>query len=161
MAGGTEKALERARPVLAAVSEKTIHCGPMGAATQVKLAGNGLIALMLQGLSEGMLLAQKTGVDPAKLIEVVQASGYRSPYYDFKGAQILRRDFDTHFSIDLMFKDLSLFLESAAENRVPTPTVASVAQTYQLARAHGAGEKDIAAVVTALEDLSGITIGRK
>ena len=160
MAGGTEAALERARSVLAAVSEKTIHCGPMGAAAQVKLAGNALIALMLQGLSEGMLLAQKSGVDPRKLLEVIRASGYRSPYFDFKGGQILERDFEPHFTIDLMFKDLSLFLESAAAQRVPTPTVGAVREAYQLARAHGVGAQDISAVVTALEALCGTTIGR-
>lgn len=159
MAGGTSEALERATPVLQAVSEKVIHCGPVGAGTQVKLAGNALIALMLQGLSEGMLLAQKAGVSPAKLLEVVQASGYRSPYYDFKGGALLRRDFDTHFAIDLMFKDLSLFLDSAGKHAVPTPTVAAVREAYQLARAHGQGGKDITAVITALEHLAGVQIG--
>jgi 3-hydroxyisobutyrate dehydrogenase-like beta-hydroxyacid dehydrogenase len=159
MAGGTDAAFERAKPVFAAVGEKAILCGPIGAGSQVKLAGNALIALMLQGLSEGLLLTRKAGVDPAKLLEVVQASGFRSPYYDFKGGAVMRRDFETHFSIDLMFKDLRLFLESAAEHRVPTPTAAAVSEVYQLARAQGKGELDIAAVITALEDLCGQRIG--
>jgi 3-hydroxyisobutyrate dehydrogenase-like beta-hydroxyacid dehydrogenase len=158
MAGGKQAALDVAAPVLAAVSEKTVHCGAVGAASQVKLAGNALIALMLQGLSEGMLVAQKAGVDPAVLLEVVQASGFRSPYYDFKGGALLRRDFDTHFSIDLMFKDLGLFLDSAARHKVPTPTAAAVRETYQLARAHGAGDQDIVATITALEALCGVQI---
>lgn len=158
MAGASAPALERARPVFEAVGERAIHCGPVGAGTQVKLAGNGLIALMLQGLCEGMLLAKAAGVDPRKVLEVVQASGFRSPYYDFKGQAILRRDFETHFSIDLMFKDLNLFLESAALHRIPTPTVAAVREAYQLARAKGKGAQDIAAVVCALEELSGTTI---
>lgn len=159
MAGGDADVLERARPVLMAVGEKVIHCGPVGAAATVKLAGNALIALMLQGLSEGMLLAAKSGVDPATLLEVVQASGYRSPYFDFKGKALLARDFETHFSIDLMFKDLNLFLESAGKLKVPTPVVGAVREVYQLARAHGQGGRDITAVVTALEALSGIQLG--
>lgn len=159
MAGGTDAALSRARPLLDAVGEKTIHCGPVGHATQVKLGGNAIIALMLQGLSEAMLVAQKTGVDPRTVLEVVQASGYRSPYYDFKGRALLARDFDTHFSIDLMFKDLSLFLESAAQHRVPTPCAAAVRETYNLARASGRGELDITATVGALEDACGTQIG--
>jgi 3-hydroxyisobutyrate dehydrogenase len=155
MVGATAAGFERAQPIFRAVGEKAIHCGPVGAGSQVKLAGNALISMMLEGLCEGMLLTQRAGVDPRKFLEVVQASGFRSPYYDFKGPSILRREFDTHFSIDLMFKDLSLFLESAAKHRIPTPAVGAVKEVYQLARAQGKGSQDIGAVVTALEDLSG------
>jgi 3-hydroxyisobutyrate dehydrogenase-like beta-hydroxyacid dehydrogenase len=155
MVGAAPSAFDRAQPIFRAVGEKAIHCGPVGSGNQVKLAGNALIAMMLEGLCEGMLLTQRCGVNPRKLLEVIQASGFRSPYYDFKGPSILRREFETHFSIDLMFKDLSLFLESAAQNRIPTPSVAAVREIYQLARAQGKGGMDIGAVVTALEDLSG------
>ena len=161
MAGATPEALKRAEPVFRAVGEKWIHCGPVGAASQVKLAGNALIASMLQALSEGMLLATKAGVDPAKVLEVVQASGYRSPYFDFKGGALLRRDFETHFSIDLMHKDLGLFLDSAAEQRVPTPAAATIRQCYEVARAAGKGEQDIVAVITAFEQLVGVEIRPK
>jgi 3-hydroxyisobutyrate dehydrogenase-like beta-hydroxyacid dehydrogenase len=159
MAGALPQAFARAEPLFQAVGEKWIHCGPVGAGTQVKLAGNALIALMLQGLSEGMLLARKAGVDPRKVLEVVQASGFRSPYYDFKGKAVLERDFETHFSIDLMFKDLGLFLDSAAKHRVPTPATAAVREAYQLARAVGLGGKDIAAVIAPFEELTGTVIG--
>jgi 3-hydroxyisobutyrate dehydrogenase-like beta-hydroxyacid dehydrogenase len=158
MAGGTEASMARAKPLFAALAEKVVHVGKVGDGSQVKLAGNALIAMMLQGLSEAMLLTHKAGVDVRKLLEVVQASGYRSPYFDFKGKAILARDFETHFSIDLMFKDLRLFLDSAAKERVPTPGVAAVKEVYQLARASGRGEQDITAVVTALEALCGVTL---
>lgn len=160
MAGGSKAALERAQPVFSAVGEKVIACGPLGAGTQVKLAGNGLIAAMLQSFSEGLLLTSKAGVDPRAFLEVVQASGFRSPYFDFKGKALLERDFSTHFSIDLMHKDLSLLLENAAQHRVPTPTAAAVRETYALARAAGKGEQDIGAVITVLEDLVGHQLGK-
>jgi 3-hydroxyisobutyrate dehydrogenase len=155
MAGASETALARARPLLLAVGEKIVHCGPVGAGTQVKLAGNALIAAMLQALSEGLLLTSKSGVDPRAFLEVVQASGFRSPYFDFKGQALLNRDFSTHFSIDLMHKDLGLFLDSAAQHRVPTPVAATMRETYNLARAAGKGELDITAVVSAFETLCG------
>jgi 3-hydroxyisobutyrate dehydrogenase len=155
MVGAKDAAFARASAIFEKVGTKVIHCGPVGAGTQVKLAGNALIALMLEGLSEGMLLTQKAGVDPRKFLEVVQASGFKSPYYDFKGPAMLARDFSTAFSIDLMFKDLSLFLDSAAKHKVPTPAAAAVKETYQLARAQGKGGMDISAVVTSLEDLCG------
>jgi 3-hydroxyisobutyrate dehydrogenase-like beta-hydroxyacid dehydrogenase len=100
-------------------------------------------------------------VDPAKLLEVVQASGYRSPYFDFKGQALLRRDFETHFAIDLMHKDLELFLASAGALRVPTPITAAARECYQLARAAGKGEEDIGAVITTFEQLVGVEIRPK
>jgi 3-hydroxyisobutyrate dehydrogenase len=161
MAGGTEASLARAEPIFRAVGEKWVHCGPVGAGSQVKLAGNALIAAMLQVLGEGMLLATRAGVDPAKLLEVVQASGFRSPYFDFKGQALLRRDFETHFAIDLMHKDLELFLSSASSLRVPTPVTAAVRECYQLARATGKGEQDIGAVITTFEQLVGVEVRPK
>lgn len=161
MCGASEAALARAQPIFQAVGEKVIHCGPVGAGTQVKLGGNLIIAAMLQAFCEGLLLTSKAGVDPWKLQEVVQASGFRSPYFDFKGNALKARDFSTHFSIDLMHKDLSLFLESAVQEKVPTPTAASLRETYNLARAAKKGAMDIGAVVTAFEELAGHTIGGK
>ncbi len=156
MTGCTPQTFARCKPIFEAVGEKAIHCGPVGSATQVKLAGNLLIAAMLQGLSEGMLLTAKAGVDVRKLLEVIAASGFRSPYFDFKGKAILERDFSTHFSIDLMHKDLGLFLDSAAKEKVPTPIAASLRETYNVARAAGKGDLDIGAVITAFEALAGI-----
>jgi 3-hydroxyisobutyrate dehydrogenase-like beta-hydroxyacid dehydrogenase len=158
MTGCSAATLERAMPVFMGVGEKVIHCGDVGAGTQVKLAGNALIAAMLQSFSEGLLLTKKAGVDPRKLIEVVQASGFRSPYFDFKGRALLERDFTPHFSIDLMHKDLSLFLDNAADHRVPTPTAASLRETYNVARAAGHGGEDIAAVIKAYEALAGTKV---
>jgi 3-hydroxyisobutyrate dehydrogenase-like beta-hydroxyacid dehydrogenase len=158
MTGCSDATLARATPLFQALGEKVVHCGALGAGTQVKLAGNALIAAMLQAFSEGMLLTKKAGVDPRKFIEVVQASGFKSPYYDFKGQALLKRDFATHFSIDLMHKDLSLVLDNAAANKVPMPTASSLRATYDLARAAGKGAMDITAVITAFEALTGTVI---
>lgn len=158
MTGCSDATLARATPLFQALGEKVVHCGALGAGTQVKLAGNALIAAMLQAFSEGMLLTKKAGVDPRKFIEVVQASGFKSPYYDFKGQALLKRDFATHFSIDLMHKDLSLVLDNAAANKVPMPTASSLRATYDVARAAGKGAMDITAVITAFEALTGTVI---
>jgi 3-hydroxyisobutyrate dehydrogenase-like beta-hydroxyacid dehydrogenase len=158
MTGCTDATFARCKPIFEAVGEKAIHCGPVGAATAVKLSGNALIAAMLQAFSEGMLMCAKAGVDPRKLVEVVQASGFRSPYFEFKGKALLERDFSTHFTIDLMHKDLGLFLEAAAQNQVPTPTAASLRETYNFARSSGKGAMDIGAVITAYEDVVGVKI---
>ena len=153
MTGCSEAMLERARPVFMGVGEKVIHCGPVGAGTQVKLGGNLVIAAMLEALAEGMLNISKAGVDPRKLLEVIEASAFRSPYYQAKGNAMLARDFTQHFSIDLMHKDLELFLGEAVRHRTPAPVAAALRETFNAARAAGKGDLDICGVVTTLETL--------
>ena len=79
------------------------------------------------------------------------ASGFSSPYYPFKGSQIAKRDFDQHFSIDLLVKDQTLMLKEAESLGVPMPGLAAIREVCQAARAQGHGQEDIAAVVKAIE----------
>lgn len=153
MTGCSDATLERARPVFMGVGEKVIHCGPVGAGTQVKLGGNVVIAAMLEALTEGMLNISKAGVDPKKLLEVIEASAFRSPYFQAKGNAMLARNFEQTFSIDLMHKDLGLFLAESVRHRTPAPLASVLRETYNLARSAGKGDLDICGVVTALEDV--------
>ena len=70
---------------------------------------------------------------------------------------IARRDFDEHFSIDLMHKDQTLMLDEASRLAVPMPGLAAIREVFQAARAHGWGQEDIVAVVKAVEAAAGIT----
>jgi len=146
MASGDRAVYERSRELLSVVAARTIYCGGAGAGSQVKLIGNALIAHMLVGLAQGLAVAREAGVDGNLVLEVVQASGFSSPYWSFKGRQILERDFETHFSLDLLHKDLALLLDEAGPLRVPLPGVAAMLETVQAARARGFGAEDIAAV---------------
>lgn len=151
MTSGDPALFEAARPLLDVVSQKQIYCGDTGSASLVKLLGNNVIAHMLVGIAQGIVTAREGGVDPAKLLEVVQASGFASPYYSFKGGQMLARDFDTHFSLDLLHKDLKLLVDTAAPLKVPLPGASAMLETVQAARARGLGGEDIAAVVKVFE----------
>jgi 3-hydroxyisobutyrate dehydrogenase len=151
MCGATPEALAKVKPVLEAVSARQIHIGPVGSASQVKLVGNLLIAHMLQGLSEGAALLSKAGVPLTKLLEVVQSSGYASPYWDFKGKALAAKDFSQHFSIDLMHKDLTLALGQGQALGVPMPSGANIREVYQLARALGLGQEDIVATAKVVD----------
>lgn len=156
MCGGDMETLEAARPILDAVANRVIHIGPVGSATRVKLMGNTFIGLMLEALCESMVLCRKAGIDPAKMLEVVQASGYASPYWDFKGKPMIARDFETHFSVDLMHKDLTLALEQANDLQVPVPGLTAVREQFQAARAAGYGGEDIGALLKVVEAAAGI-----
>jgi 3-hydroxyisobutyrate dehydrogenase-like beta-hydroxyacid dehydrogenase len=117
----------------------------------VKLIGNTVISFMLEGLCEGLAVARQAGVPAETVLEVIQASGYASPYYPFKARAIAQRDWEQHFSIDLMAKDQGLMLEEADHRRVPMPGLAAIREVYQAARAAGWGQEDIAATYKAVD----------
>ena len=73
--------------MMMAMGTKAIHCGAMGQGSTVKLVGNSVISFMLEALCEGVVLGRKAGIPLETIVEVIQASGYASPYYAFKGAR--------------------------------------------------------------------------
>ena len=151
MTGGRQETHEELMPVMMAMGSRAIHCGEIGDASVVKLIGNTVISFMLEGLCEGLAVAGRAGIAPQTVIDVIQASGYASPYYAFKGGAIARGEWDTHFSIDLMAKDQGLMLEEADKQRVPMPGLAAIREVFQAARAQGWGGEDIAAVYKAVD----------
>lgn len=156
MTGGEAELHAELEPLLLSMGTRAIHCGPTGQGALMKLIGNTMISFMLEGLCEGLVVAKKGGLSVEKVLEVVQASGYASPYFAFKGAAIQNRSFDTHFSIDLLHKDQSLMLAEAAKQRVSLPGLAALREVFQSARGQGLGAEDIAAVVKVLERAAGI-----
>ena len=157
MTGGRPEVLDELMPVLLAMGTKAIHCGEVGDASTVKLIGNSIISFMMEGLAEGAVVARKAGIPLEKLIEVVMASGYASPYFAFKGDAIRRRDFQQHFSIDLLVKDQTLMLGEAAAQGTALPGLAAIREVFQSARGQGLGQEDIAAVVKAVERAAGLS----
>lgn len=151
MCGGSPDTFDSMQPVLHAMGKKAILVGKVGDAAQVKLIGNLILGHMMQGLSEGAALVAKAGIPLSKLLEVIQASGYASPYWDFKGKALESRDFSQHFSIDLMHKDLSLALKTGDALGVPMPGTAAIREVYALAKAQGLGQKDIVATAAVVD----------
>ncbi len=155
MTGGDHAVHEELLPVMMAMGTGAIHCGAMGQGSTVKLIGNSVISFMLEALCEGVVLGRKAGLSIETILEVIQASGYASPYYAFKGGAIARRDFAEHFAIDLLVKDQGLLLEQAEVLKTPMPGLAAIREVFQAARAQGLGRQDICAVVKALERAAG------
>lgn len=156
MTGGRQATFDALQPVIQALGTKAIHCGDTGMASTMKLIGNAMISYMLEGFCESLTLGRKAGLSIETMVAVIQASGYASPYYDFKGVAIKNRDFDTHFSIDLLVKDQALALEEARNLGVPMPGLAAMREVFQAARGRGFGHEDIVAVVKVLEANAGL-----
>lgn len=156
MTGGPRALHDELLPVMMAIGSKAVYCGEMGQGSVVKLIGNALISFMLEGLCEGLVMARKAGVPQDTLLEVVMASGYQSPYFTFKGAAIAARNWEQHFSIDLLVKDQTLALEEAGARGVPMPGLAAIREVFQAARAQGFGQEDIAAVFKTVAAAAGL-----
>jgi 3-hydroxyisobutyrate dehydrogenase len=156
MTGGPAAVHRELEPVLLAMGSRAIHCGESGQGALMKLLGNTVISFMLEGLCEALVVGRKGGLDLARVLEVVAASGFASPYYAFKGQAIRERNFDPQFTIDLLVKDQGLMLAEAAEQRTPLPGLAAIREVFQAARAQGHGREDIAAVIRVLERAAGV-----
>jgi 3-hydroxyisobutyrate dehydrogenase-like beta-hydroxyacid dehydrogenase len=156
MTGGRAEVNEELQDVLMAMGTKAVYCGELGQGATMKLIGNSMISFMLEGLAEGLVVGRKAGLPAEKIIEVFMASGFASPYFQFKGGAMARREFEQHFSIDLLVKDQGLMLAEAAALQVPMPGLAAIREVCQAARAQGLGQEDIAAAVKAIERAAGL-----
>jgi 3-hydroxyisobutyrate dehydrogenase-like beta-hydroxyacid dehydrogenase len=156
MTGGSREIHDELLPLLQVIGNKAIYCGPMGAATFVKLLGNTYISFMLEALAETSVLAKKADIPLETVLEVVMASGFASPYYTFKGGALIKRDFDQHFSIDLLVKDQNLMLQEAKSLGASMPGLVAIRDVCQQARDQGHGQDDIIGVAKVLERAAGI-----
>jgi 3-hydroxyisobutyrate dehydrogenase len=156
MTGGSREIHDELLPLLQVIGTKAIYCGPMGAASFVKLLGNTYISFMLEALAETSVLAKKAHIPLETVLEVVMASGFASPYYTFKGGALIKRDFDQHFSIDLLVKDQNLMLQEAKSLGASMPGLVAIRDVCQQARDQGHGQDDIIGVAKVLERAAGI-----
>ncbi len=151
LVGGDAEALDRVRPVLQAVSAKIIHFGDTGAGAIMKLVNNLMGAVQTVALAEGLALAEKAGLDMAKVVPLIINGGPGSPIVKGKAARMVARDYgDTQFALRWMHKDAGYALRLADEFGVPMPTVAVAREVYRVAKNLGLDEADFSAVVEAI-----------
>ena len=160
MAGGEEADLDRADAVLKAMGTSIHRCGPIGAGQAMKALNNLVSAAgFLIGI-EALLIGQRFGLDPAKMVDVLNASTgmNNSTQKKFK-EYVLSRRFDAGFGLDLMVKDLSIALEVGRETTTPTPFAALCREMWASAAALLGPGADHTAVAKLSEQLSGTVLG--
>jgi len=156
--GGDEADIERLKPLFAAMGNKIFRMGETSKGQATKLAMNLQIALIFEGFAEALTLATKLGVDPAKLLSLIEATMVRSGVIDYKGPFVLARDFSPNFPLRLMHKDIRLTLEAAKEARVKLPALETVEEIYEMATEDGHKDLDYAATLTLLEKWAGVQV---
>jgi 3-hydroxyisobutyrate dehydrogenase-like beta-hydroxyacid dehydrogenase len=156
MVGGDADVFERARPILEAIGPKVFHLGPNGAAVTMKIATNLSLAVQMLAFSEGVLLAEKSGIPRETAVEVLLASVIASPMVAYRGPFVLEQPDEAWFDVNMMQKDMNLALELGRELDVPLPTTATTNELLTAARGMGLEEKDFAVVFDVLARMAGI-----
>jgi len=157
MVGGAAAILERVRPILRAIGPNIYHVGATGAGNTVKAINNMMASVNSLAMMEGLVLGVKAGLDLGTLYEVVKASSGNSNALAKAPRNIIPRDFEPGFKVELMNKDLETFNTIAKALHVPV-SFANIAQRYQQAAlAAGLGEKDTSVIYTLIERLAAVT----
>lgn len=151
LAGGPAETLERCRPVLSAMGKTIVHAGPTGAGSALKLATNLMLAHLAAGYAEGLLLVEKSGLDPKRYLEVLDASPFRTQWYQTKGIGMMKRDFNTHFALKHMHKDVRLMLDQGKATGTALPVTAAIQRLFEQSEGAGRAEQDYSAILAQLE----------
>lgn len=150
LVGGSRQALERARPVLDAMSQKIVHLGPITSGAKMKLLNNFLCGVQLASLAEGMAWLERSGLDRDQAIEFLKTAAPGSPLLGGM-ADRMTKDLETvNFSLALLAKDLRYAHAAAAETGVELTTATNAGQLLDRAIAAGYRDKDMANVVEVL-----------
>ena len=151
IAGGEAETLAKLGPLFSAMGKKVVHMGETGLGQSAKLAMNLQIAMIYEGFAEALTLAKRLGVQPEKLIELIQASMVRSGVIDYKAQFVLQHDWTPNFPMRLMEKDLNLVKEAARQQQLELPALESLRSVYEKARAAGKSDLDYAATIDVIE----------
>src|ERR687887_2172422 len=124
MVGGPEEAYERVRSLLLDVGPTVNRVGDNGQALLMKIAINLSLHVQMVAFCEGLLLAEKDGIDRETAVEVMLSSVIASPMLKYRGPFVLERPDEARFDVNMMQKDMLLALEAARQLDVPMPTTA-------------------------------------
>jgi 3-hydroxyisobutyrate dehydrogenase-like beta-hydroxyacid dehydrogenase len=156
MVGGEPSAFERARPLLDDVGPRVTHVGPNGLALSMKIAINLSLAVQMLAFSEGLLLAEKSGIARDVAVDVMTHSVIGSPMVQYRGAMVLDMPEEAWFDVNMMQKDMLLALEMGRQLDVPLPTTAVTNEMLTAARGMGLAKKDFAILFEVLARMSGV-----
>jgi len=156
MVGGTRNTFERVKPLLEDVGPRVTHVGSNGLALSMKIATNLSLAVQMLAFSEGVLLAEKSGIARETAVDVLTHSVIGSPMVQYRGPFVLDMPAEAWFDVNMMQKDMLLALEMGRQLNVPLPTTAATNEMLTAARGMGLADRDFAIVFEVLARMSGV-----
>ena len=156
MVGGKKATFDRIRPILDDIGPKVTHVGDNGLALSIKIAHNLSLAVQMLAFSEGVLLAEKSGISREVAVDVLTHSVIGSPMVQYRGPFVLQLPDESWFDVNMMQKDLLLALEMGRRLDVPLPTTAVTNEFLTAARGMGLAKSDFAVIFKVLAQMAGL-----
>ncbi|MGD0095912.1 MAG: NAD(P)-dependent oxidoreductase [Terracidiphilus sp.] len=159
MVGGRKETFARVLPVLEDIGPKVTHVGDNGLALSMKIAINLSLAVQMLAFSEGVLLAEKSGIRREVAVDVLVNSAIASPVLKYRGPFVLRQPEEAWFNVNMMQKDMLLAMEMGRKLDVPLPTTAVTNEFLTAAKGMNWTKLDYAVIFDVLARMSGIETG--
>jgi 3-hydroxyisobutyrate dehydrogenase-like beta-hydroxyacid dehydrogenase len=156
MVGGRPETFEKIEPLLLDIGPKVTYVGDNGLALVMKIATNLSLAVQMLAFSEGVLVAEKSGIKREVAVDVLINSAVASPMIKYRGPFVLQLPPEAWFNVNMMQKDMLLALELGRQVDVPMPTTAISNEFLTAARAMGLVEQDFAVMFDVLAHMSGV-----
>jgi 3-hydroxyisobutyrate dehydrogenase-like beta-hydroxyacid dehydrogenase len=156
MVGGRLDTFDRMKPLLLDIGPKVTRVGDNGVALAMKIAVNLSLAVQMLAFSEGVLLAEKSGIQRDVAVDVLVNSAVASPMIKYRGPFVLEQPEEAWFDVNMMQKDMLLAMELGRQLNVPVPTTAVTNEFLTAARGMGWEKLDFAVVFDVLARMSGV-----
>jgi len=156
MVGGDEDAFEQVEPILLDIGSTVLRIGSNGQALLMKIAINLSLFVQMVAFCEGLLLAEKDGIDKEVAVDALLKSVIASPMLAYRGPFVLEMPDEAWFNVNMMQKDMNLALEAGRQLDVPMPTTAISNELLTAARAMGLVEQDFAVVYEVMAHMAGL-----
>jgi len=157
MVGGRRETFDRVKTLLEDIGPKVTYVGEIGLAVTMKIAANLSLAVQMLAFSEGVLLAEKSGIARETAVDVLTHSVIGSPMVQYRGPFVLKMPDEAWFDVNMMQKDLLLALELGRQVDVPLPTTSVANEFMTTARAMGLAKQDFAIIFEVLARMSGVS----
>src|SRR5437899_6063395 len=157
MVGGRKETFEKIKLLLLDIGPKVTHVGDNGLALAMKIAVNLSLAVQMLAFSEGVLLAEKSGIAREVAVDVLVHSAVASPMIQYRGPVVLQQPEEAWFDVNMMQKDMVLAMELGRKLNVPVPTTALTNEFRTAARGMGWEKLDFACMFDVLARMSGIS----
>ena len=157
MVGGRRETFEKVKPLLLDIGPKVTYVGDNGLALAMKIAINLSLAVQMLAFSEGVLLAEKSGIAREVAVDVLTHSAVASPMIQYRGPFVLQQPEEAWFDVNMMQKDMVLAMELGRQLDVPLPTTAVSNEFLTAARGMGLAKLDFACMFDVLAAMAGVS----
>ncbi|XP_057953389.1 glyoxylate/succinic semialdehyde reductase 1 [Malania oleifera] len=146
LAAGEKVLYEEAIPAFNAMGKKSFFLGQVGNGAKMKLVVNMIMGSMMNAFSEGLVLADQSGLNPLTLLDVLDLGAIANPMFKLKGPTMIKNSYSPAFPLKHQQKDMRLALALGDENAVSMPVAAAANEAFKKARGMGLGDLDFSAV---------------